>query len=302
LKLKRLSSAFVAYLGEQRNYSPATLKAYAGDLHQFIEFLAGAHPALLKKPAEIDTLAIRAFLAHLHETKESRATTARKLACLRSFFKYLTREGEVPENPARVVSTPRQEKKLPRVLNEEEVEKLLDAVPVTKLLDKRDKAILELLYASGMRVGEMVALNLHEVDLAEGVVIVLGKGRKERQALFGRSAREALTNYMQARRQDKTRASGKGCDALFVNARGTRLSDRSVRQILSRRIRECALERKISPHGLRHSFATHLLNRGADLRAIQELLGHASLSTTQRYTHVTTERMIRVYRDAHPRA
>lgn len=300
--MQRQAASFLAYLRDQRNYSPATLRAYGADLRQFMRFLAARGARYLNSPAAIDTLLIRAYLAWLQEEGEGRATTARKLACLRSLFRYLVREGHVPENPARSVGTPRQEKKLPRVLNEEEVLVLLDAPPATGILGLRDRAIFELLYATGMRVGEMVVLDLDGVDLAQRLIYVRGKGRKHRQVLFGDKARDAVAAYLGARRKESSRAAGRACDALFVNARGTRLSDRSVRTILSRHLDACALRHRISPHGLRHSFATHLLNRGADLRSIQELLGHASLSTTQRYTHVSTERMLRVYRDAHPRA
>jgi integrase/recombinase XerC len=302
LKIRRLAGSFLAYLRDQRNYSPATVRAYRSDLDQFLAFLAARGPALLRSPASVDPLVIRAYLGHLHEARESRATTARKLASLRSFFRYLVREGVVQENPARAVRTPRQERKLPRLLSEEEVVALIETPQTRTLLGKRDRAILELLYATGMRVGEMVALDLEAVDLSEHVILVRGKGGKERQVLFGERAREALAGYLAARRASRARAAGRGCDALLVNARGTRLTDRSVRRIIASRLRECALKHRISPHGLRHSFATHLLDRGADLRAIQELLGHASLSTTQRYTHVSTERMLRAYRKAHPRA
>jgi integrase/recombinase XerC len=259
-------------------------------------------PNSLKSPDKIDSLVIRAFLSHLSEARESRATTARKLSCLRSFFRYLVREGEVSENPARAVRTPKQERKLPRFLSEDEVVALIETPDSSDLKGKRDRVILELLYATGMRVGELVGLDLERVDLAERIILVHGKGGKQRQVLFGEKARDALLDYLAARRSRPGRAAGKSCDALLVNARGTRLTDRSVRRILASRLRECALKHRISPHGLRHSFATHLLDRGADLRAIQELLGHASLSTTQRYTHVSTERMLRVYKKSHPRA
>ena len=300
--MKRLASAFLAYLRDQRSCSPSTVRAYRSDLNQFLEFLEG-HGGAARRPESIDPLFVRAFLGHLHERQESRATTARKLACLRSFFRFLVREGIVEENPARVVRTPKLERKLPRLLAEEEVVRLIEAPDASTPKGKRDRAILEILYATGMRVGEMVALDLEDVDLSERTIRVLGKGGKQRRVLFGEKAREALLAYLGARRTAPGRGSrGDDAEALFHNRRGGRLTDRSVRRILDARIRECALKHRISPHGLRHSFATHLLDRGADLRAIQELLGHASLSTTQRYTHVSTEQMLRVYRKAHPRA
>jgi integrase/recombinase XerC len=298
--MRRLAESFLAYLRDQRNYSAATVRAYGSDLGQFLEFLGARGTSYLESPEATDPLVIRAFLGSLHESRESRATTARKLAALRSFFRYLVREGKVAENPARSVRTPKQERKLPRLLSEDEVTKLLETPGTSTLKGKRDRAFLELLYATGMRVGEMVALDLEDLDLAEGDILVMGKGSKERHVLFGDKARAAMLDYLAARRKAPKR--GGEPDALFVNSRGGRLTDRSVRRILSVRLRECAVAHKISPHGLRHSFATHLLDRGADLRAIQELLGHASLSTTQRYTHVSTEQMIRVYKKSHPRA
>ncbi len=300
--MSRLVPAFLGYLRDQRNYSPATIRAYGSDLTQFLAFLAARGGRQGAAPESVDPLVIRAFLGHLHERRDSRATMARKLASVRSFFRYLVREGLMKENPARPVRTPRQERKLPRFLGEAEVRVLLETPSTSTLRGKRDRAILEVLYATGMRVGELVALDLEDVDLAEGTILVLGKGSKQRYVLFGEKARTALLDYLAARRRGAERAAGRGCDAVFVNRSGGRLTDRSVRRMLSARLAECALKHRISPHGLRHSFATHLLDRGADLRAIQELLGHASLSTTQRYTHVSTEQMLRVYRKAHPRA
>lgn len=300
--MKRLASAFLRYLRDERNYSPATIRSYGTDLDQFAAFLAARGGGFGKFPEGINPLVIRAFLARLHERKDSRATIARKLSALRSFFRWLVREGKLDENPARPVRTPRQEQKLPRLLGEAEVQVLLETPETATLKGKRDRALLELLYATGMRVGEIVALDLEDVDLAEGTILVLGKGSKERHVLFGDKAKAAILDYLGARRASPARAAGKGADAVFVNKGGTRLTDRSVRRILAARLTECAVKHRISPHGLRHSFATHLLDRGADLRAIQELLGHASLSTTQRYTHVSTEQMLRVYNKAHPRA
>ncbi len=302
MTLRRLAPEFLGYLRDQRNYSPATIRAYRSDLRQLGGFLAARSAALAADLSRVDTIAVRAWIAWLHQEGESRASIARKLACVRSFFSWLVREGRVAANPARPVRAPKLERKLPRLLSEREVERLLESIEVATLKGKRDRAILELLYATGMRVGEMIALDLEGVDLSERVIIVRGKGRKERQVLFGSRAEQAIRDWLAARRAEKGPAAGRGTDALFVNTRGARLSDRSVRKILEARLRECALKRRISPHGLRHSFATHLLDRGADLRAIQELLGHASLSTTQRYTHVSTEQMLRVYRQAHPRA
>ena len=302
MSLARWASSFLEYLRDQRDYSGATVRAYRSDLQQFAEFLRARAPAHLKKIRGIDPLVIRAFMVFLHEAGVSRTSIARKLGCLKSFFRYLVKEGYLEQNPARPIRAPRQEMKLPRLLSEREVTALLETPKGGTLKGKRDRAILELLYATGMRVGEMVSLNLDSMDLTERSILVKGKGRKERQVLFGEKALSAIRDWLEARRRAKGAAAGRSCDALFVNARGSRLSDRSVRRILEDRLKQCALKHRISPHGLRHSFATHLLDRGADLRAIQELLGHASLSTTQRYTHVSTEQMLRVYNKAHPRS
>jgi len=300
--MPRQIAAFLAYLLTERNYSPATIRSYGTDLRQFLAFLASRGPGFATNPREIDPLVIRAFLGSLHERKDGRATIARKLASVRSFFRYLVREGKLDENPARPIRNPRQETKLPRLLGESEVQVLLETPETSTLKGKRDRALLELLYATGMRVGELVSLDLEDLDLAEGTILVLGKGSKERHVLFGEKAKASLQDYLAARRGAKAVAAGKGIDAVFIGKKGTRLTDRSVRRILAARLTECAVKHRISPHGLRHSFATHLLNRGADLRAIQELLGHASLSTTQRYTHVSTEQMLKIYNKSHPRA
>ncbi|MBI3449626.1 MAG: tyrosine recombinase XerC [Acidobacteria bacterium] len=299
--MRRSVAAFLSYLTDERHYSPATVRSYGSDLEQFKLFLAGRGIAAAS-PGSVDPLVIRAFLGWLHDRKDGRATIARKLSAVRSCFRYLVREGKLDENPARSVRTPRQEKKLPKFLDEGEVTVLLETPESKTIMGKRDRALLELLYATGMRVGEIVSLDLAAVDLSEGTILVLGKGSKERHVLFGEKAKGALLEYLAARRSSPARAAGRGSDAVFVNKNGTRLTDRSVRRMLAARLTECASKHRISPHGLRHSFATHLLNRGADLRAIQELLGHASLSTTQRYTHVSTEQMLRIYNKSHPRA
>jgi integrase/recombinase XerC len=293
--MRASTQAFLRHLERERNASPNTVRAYGEDLAQFADHLRrelGREP----RPADADHLLIRSFLAELARRGLSRASSARKLAGLRSFFRYLCREGRLPANPARLVATPRRARTIPPVLDEREVESLLD-VPGASLQAVRGRAILELLYATGIRCAELVSLDVAAVDLEARVVRVVGKGRKERLVLFGEKARLALREWLaeRARRPSRT-------DALFVNARGGRLSDRSVRALLARRVRQVALARRCSPHTLRHSFATHLLTRGADLRTIQELLGHASLSTTQRYTHVDTRHMLEVYRKAHPRA
>ncbi len=287
--------AFLLHLERERNASPNTIRAYGEDLAQFTSHLRrelGRDP----RPEDADPLAIRSFLAELHRRGLAKSSSARKLAGLRTFFRYLCREGRLETSPARVLATPRQDKRIPAVLDEAEVKVLLD-VPGDALAAVRGRAILELLYATGMRCAELVSLDVGEVDLGARMVRVVGKGRKERVVLFGQRAREALAAWLDRRRTLRPRT-----DALFLNARGGRLTDRSVRALVARRVAQTALARRCSPHTLRHSFATHLLTRGADLRAIQELLGHASLSTTQRYTHVDTRHLLEVYKKSHPRA
>lgn len=288
-------AAFVTHLENERNASPHTVKAYRDDLLQFLDHLQdelGRAPA----PPDVDHLIIRAYLAKLHRGGFKRATAARKLATLRTFFRYLCREGVLDRNPARALLSPRTEKRIPTHLEESELEGFLD-VPGTTLAPVRARAILELLYGAGIRCAELVGLDMPEVDFDERTVRVLGKGSKERIVPFGSRAQDALLAYLPLRA-----ATNPSQAALLVNARGDRLTDRYVRSIVSTRVKQVALDRRISPHTLRHSFATHLLERGADLRAIQELLGHASLSTTQRYTHVNAKHILDIYKKTHPRA
>jgi integrase/recombinase XerC len=293
--LRRVLAAFRRHLENERNVSRHTVRAYDRDLCQFAEHLEeqlGRPP----RPTDVDHLLIRSFLAKLHRMGLRKTSAARKLAALRTFFRYLCREGVLERNPARVLLSPRVERRIPAHLEEGEMDAFLD-VPGADEAALRARAILELLYATGVRCAELVGLDVGEVDLRARMLRVLGKGRKERIVPFGGRAAAALEAYLPARAR-----TGPSSDALFVNARGGRLSDRSVRTIVSTRVRQTALARRVSPHALRHSFATHLLERGADLRAIQELLGHASLSTTQRYTHVNARYILDVYRKAHPRA
>ncbi len=293
--MREASRAFLRHLERERNASPHTLRAYASDLAQFTAYLErelGHAP----RPADVDHLLVRGFLAELHQRGLRKSSSARTLAGLRSFFRYLCREGRLAANPARALQTPRQEKRIPAVLDEAQAAALLD-VPGAGAAAVRGRAILELLYGTGIRCAEAVALDVHEIDVGARMVRVLGKGRKERIVLFGRRAEQALVAWLVERDRLKPRT-----DALFLNARGGRLSGRSVRTLVATRVKQAALARRCSPHTLRHSFATHLLMRGADLRAIQELLGHASLSTTQRYTHVDTRHILEVYKKAHPRA
>ena len=286
---------FIRHLSLEKNASPHTVRAYADDLDQF---LAHARAELKREiaPADVDHLLIRSFLARLHARGLKKASSARKLAGLRTFFRWLCREGILARNPARALLSPRTEKRIPTHLEESEVATLLD-LPGEGVVAVRGRALLELLYATGLRCAELVSLDLGEIDFEARMVRVVGKGRKERVVPFGGRARDAVEAWLPFRK-----ALSPGSDALFLNQRGGRLTDRSVRTLISHRIRQVAITRKVSPHTLRHSFATHLLERGADLRTIQELLGHTSLSTTQRYTHVNARHILEIYRKSHPRA
>ncbi len=297
--MHRHLGAFLSHLRHVRNYSPETARAYESDCAQFIEFLGGSwKPRGALDPRGVDTFAIRAFLAALHEKKEKRSTIARKVSSLRSFFSWMRGRGIVEDNPARDIASPRQERKIPRFLDQDDAARLCETPDDAAFPGARDRAIIELLYSTGMRVSELTGLRITDLHPRDNEMRVLGKGGKERWVYFGATTRAALERYLEMRGR---RASARAVDALFLNARGTALSERSVRRIVARHVKGAALRKTISPHGLRHSFATHLLDRGADLRSIQELLGHSSLSTTQRYTHVSTEHMIAVYTAARTR-
>lgn len=309
---------YLDYLQYQRNASSHTLRNYASDLEQFHHYLT--HTLSGKDRPEpgleqIDNITIREFLGVLYQRGNKKASVARKLASLRSFMKYLSARNALSANPAKIVASPRLEKRLPEYMLLDSVVELVEAPDASTTVGKRDRAILELLYATGVRVSELVGLDLGDVDQSEGLVRVLGKGRKERILPFGRKAREALEAYYSVRtgllaargarnRARENTASGRAgaAEAVFLNARGGRLTARSVGNIVDRYIGHVAQRLKVHPHTLRHTFATHMLNAGVDLRAIQELLGHESLSTTQKYTHVSTEQLMRVYQACHPRA
>jgi len=293
---------FLEHLRLNENASLHTVRAYESDLSQFLEFLAallGCRRSELAT-AEFDHHHIRAFLSDLHARGNSRASAARKLAAVRTFGRYLRREGAIEGDPAALVGTPRREQRLPAHLGEAEMAKLLEVPDTATPLGRRDRAILELFYASGLRLSELVGLNLDDVNLSGRVVRVLGKGRKERIVPFNTTAAAAIRAWLGDREQfvHAVTSRTKVREPLFLNYRGGRLSTRSVDKL----VRRYSTRMGISPHALRHSFATHLLEAGADLRAIQELLGHARLSTTQRYTHVNAAQLVEVYRKAHPRA
>lgn len=291
---------FLNYLTVEKACSGLTVTNYSKDLASFAAFWQQrTGKALLWE--QVSSLDVRAYLAFLNEKGYARRTVARRISALRSFYKFLVRENILEVSPLAKVRSPKLEKKLPTFLEEVEVNELL-TLPDTKPLGRRDQAILELLYATGCRVSELVGLTLERLDLGNRFVIVQGKGNKERLVPLGHSCCQALVAYYPYRMELMQRYHVEQHDYVFVNNRGGVLTDRSVRRILDKYISQLALRKQVSPHTIRHTFATHLLAHGADLRAVQELLGHANLSTTQIYTHVTTERIAAVYRKNHPRA
>jgi integrase/recombinase XerC len=285
---------FLLHARSGRGFSEHTVRAYATDLVALVGFLEGREIA---EPGAVSRQDLRAFLARERSRGLSRATMARKLASVRAFFRWMERAGRIERNPAATLRTPRRERKLPRVLSREEVDRLLEAPDGDGILELRNRAILETLYSAGVRVGELTRLVVDDLDLRGGVIRVRGKGKKERLALLGSHAARALRAYLEARRRE-----GLGGRALFLNCHGTPLSSRSVRRVLDRCLLRAGLGGRATPHTLRHSFATHMLDAGADLRSVQELLGHENLGTTQIYTHVTTEKLKEIYDRAHPRA
>ncbi|MBX3322813.1 MAG: tyrosine recombinase XerC [Phycisphaeraceae bacterium] len=340
-----ITDAFASYLTDERRFSPYTARCYGADLRQFVEFLSeefGIEPdsvsegkALeaaravygqpLPKPETVagsitpktvtelvcegSAETVRTFLAFLGEQKYSAATMARKIATLRSFYKWADRQRLVATNPMALIRTPRQSKRLPKAITIDQVERLLSAPDDNDVLGRRDRAMLETLYSTGVRVSELVGLNLADLDLAGEGLHVRGKGKKERAVPLGSHALNAIRRYIELVEKDQRYASiwsqsiaGGGKGPLFLNKHGKRLSSRSVRRKLDKYLRSVGLDPTISPHTLRHSFATHLLDNGADLRSVQELLGHQSLSTTQVYTHLTSQRITEAYKGAHPRA
>jgi integrase/recombinase XerC len=291
--------AFVKYLRYERNMSPETIRAYEKDLYQFLRFFSKGDGRPVD-PARVTALQVREFLAALKERNYQKTTVVRKLATIRSFYKFLLRKGHVSTNPLTDIETPKVEKKLPHFLSTEEVEKLLNAPQGSSFQAIRDRSILETLYSTGLRVSELTALNVSDLDFTAEVIKARGKGRRERVVPVGSFALQAIKRYVDVRAQ-VPRINPDDPDALFLNRFGDRLSSRSIRKILDKYIKVTGLNEKTSPHTLRHSFATHLLNRGANLRMVQELLGHKHLSTTQIYTHVTTQGMKKSYEQAHQR-
>jgi len=295
METEKLIEAFLEHLVFEKGRSENTVKNYREDLEDFFSFLKGREG--IKNPAEVTHLEVRVFLGELLKKGLKKNSIARKLSTLRTFFKWLKREGLIKVNPARLLSSPKYQRQLPRFLTEEETFKLVESPEKEDSLSLRDRAILELLYSSGLRIGELVNLKTADVDLSRGIVRVMGKGRKERIVPLGNVAKEALLKYLRVRE-----LFGPKTDHLFLNRFGNPLSSRGFQKKIKQYALKANLLKPVTPHLLRHTFATHLLDRGADLRSIQELLGHRKLSTTQRYTHVTLSRLMEVYDATHPRA
>ncbi|MEA1961768.1 MAG: site-specific tyrosine recombinase XerD [Bacillota bacterium] len=294
---------FLNHLKIEKSASDLTLVSYRTDLRQFVGFLADENNMSEEKVSVglVNHRSVRDYLALLQDSGMSRATMARKLASLRSFVRYLCRENILETNPIANVSTPRQEKKLPSFLYPVELELLLNAPDKTKQIGRRDRAILETLYAAGLRVSELVGLNISDLHLQQEYIKVTGKGNKERLAPMGSQAVLAMEEYLTLGRSFLLEKNCESSEAVFLNRFGTRLSERSIRNIINKYVEEVAINQKVSPHTFRHTFATHLLNGGADLRSVQELLGHVKLSTTQIYTHVTKDNIKSIHSETHPR-
>lgn len=291
---------FLQYLSVERGASPHTLKGYREDLHALAEYLAddqGQSPS----PGSITTNELRGFLSALTEAGYAKTSISRRMASVRSFMKFGQREGWAKANPAKALRNPRKSRKLPHFLTNEEIGKLLEAPKGNTSAATRDRAILETAYSAGLRVSELVGLNDGDIDSAAGIVRIRGKGKKERLAPIGSYADKALKKWLAARTLSPREKTGREAP-VFTNKFGTRLTTRSVARMLEKYIKETGLDQRTSPHTLRHSFATHLLDRGADIRSVQELLGHKSLVTTQIYTHVSTANLRAAYEKAHPRA
>jgi integrase/recombinase XerC len=306
LSMDELLERYINYLRYERNASPHTIRNYQSDLRQFRDYLKEGNSDAVVDVRTIDVLQIRGFLGFLFEHEKKKTSIARKLAAVRAFYKFLAKDRLLVQNPAATISTPKLDKTLPRIMSEEEMNSFLDRLAeVVKNGDpsmRRDRAILELLYASGLRVSELVGLDLRSVNFGDAMLLVRGKGRKERIVPFGSKAKQALDDYLPIREKILVGAKKGGQAALFLNARGDRLTTRSVDRLVKKYVRTYGPNVKVSPHSMRHAFASHLLTEGADLRAIQEMLGHRSLATTQKYTQVSIKQLMDVYDKTHPKA
>ena len=291
---------FEQYLQVEKNASEHTCRNYLLDVREFDSFITQKAPSSVSGVEQISNLTIRGYMGQLAKNNK-KSSQARKLSALRTFFRFLIKQGVIIDNPASVVRTPKQDKYLPQHLTVDEAFALLDSVPASDPAHARDRAILEVLYSTGIRVSELVGLNRNDLELNLGIIKVCGKGRKERIVPIGKKAIAALNHYLQ-KSESLLPEGQRGNIPVFLNSRSGRLTARSVGRLIDKYVRHCGLQRNISPHSIRHSFATHLLNAGADLRAIQELLGHVNLSTTQRYTHLNIDKLMEVYDRAHPRS
>ena len=302
--MKGWIESFLEALSAEKGFSPNTCRAYRNDLEQFLAYLRDSASGLPKSGEKVDVrdvddMAIRSYLGFLYK-KNQKSTIARKLSALRSFFRFLVKRGVISTNPAETVLTPKRGRPVPNYLSVDEIFRLLDGMKGESVLASRNRAILESLYSTGVRVAELAGMDVGDVDFDRGFVRVIGKGNKERLAPVGKEALACIRAYLD-RRGEATGSGIQGSEPLFLNSRRGRLSTRSIARLLEQVVRQLGLLRPISPHGLRHTFATHMLDAGADLRVVQELLGHASLTTTQRYTHVSIDRLMEVYDKAHPR-
>jgi len=301
-----LLERYINYLRYERNASPHTIRNYHSDLMQFRDYLAGGDPDAKVDVAVVTTQQIRGFLSLLYEREKKKSSIGRKLAAVRAFYKFLAKDGLLAANPAADVSSPKLDKNLPRIMTEEEMNEFLnrvaEAIPKAEPIMRRDRAILELLYASGLRVSELAGLDLRSINFGDGMLLVRGKGRKERIVPFGSKAKQAIEEYLPVREQIMKEARKSGQTAVFLNTKGARLTTRSIDRVLKQYVLRFGPNIKVSPHSMRHAFASHLLTEGADLRAIQEMLGHKSLATTQKYTQVSIKQLIEVYDKTHPKA
>ncbi|SFM27091.1 tyrosine recombinase XerC [Salibacterium qingdaonense] len=296
---KYWNNAFLQYLQVEKNASSLTIDAYQKDLEDYFYFLQMEG---IQNPLDVNMNVARLYLTRLFDEQYGRSSAARKISVLRTFYRYLKKEGQMETDPFASSSLPKKQKKLPRFLYEQELEALLDSFDTAKDLDQRDLAIFELLYATGLRVSEMCRLKEQHLDEDLGTILVHGKGGRERYVPVGSFAMEALDHYRRHGRKRLVQKNSGETSVLFLNHRGTPLTDRGIRYIVNKRVKDVSATLQLSPHDLRHTFATHLLNQGADLRSVQQLLGHANLSTTQIYTHVTKDRLQDVYNNAHPRS
>ncbi|SFP07146.1 tyrosine recombinase XerC [Salibacterium halotolerans] len=296
---KYWNDTFLQYLQVEKNASSLTIDAYRKDLEDYFRFLQTEG---IQNPLDVDMNVARLYLTRLFDEQYGRSSAARKISVLRTFYRYVKKEGQMETNPFASSSLPKKQKKLPRFLYEKELEALLDSFDIEKDLDQRDLALFELLYATGLRVSEMCRLEEQHLDEDLGTILVHGKGDRERYVPVGSFAMEALDHYRRHARRRLVQKNGGDTSVLFLNNKGTPLTDRGIRYIVNKRVKDVSATLQLSPHDLRHTFATHLLNQGADLRSVQQLLGHANLSTTQIYTHVTKDRLRDVYNNAHPRS